>query len=306
MSDMRRANAFFLVIAAGLCTEGCGGPASPDPSMDRCEVSPSRWQAADDTWAAVGAVAVAGDRDYSVVCTATLVAPRIILTAKHCTDHLPESSAYFALGPNVNSPRRLVALSTALLVPPDTGGFLALGSDTAFYVLAEDILDIAPIPISSEPLDIEESLLTVGVGEDSAETGARHVGAQHVMALTGNVPGLIFGDEASCLAGRPFVPGTDSRRCDATSANPEDCRGYDEATLLTGYEVWAGDSPGDAQTCFGDSGGPLIRQRNGASEIVGVTSWGWWSSDRPCAYGTVFALVTNETKAAFARLRDEP
>jgi hypothetical protein len=65
---------------------------------------------------------------------------------------------------------------------------------------------------------------------------------------------------------------------------------YDTTVLDEGYEVFVGGAKGDAQPCYGDSGGPLLR-RNTAGELVvyGVTSGGLGSQAQVCDFGAVYA-----------------
>ena len=64
---------------------------------------------------------------------------------------------------------------------------------------------------------------------------------------------------------------------------------YDTSVLLDGYEAYVGNAPGNAQPCFGDSGGPLLRMVNGELTIYGVTSGGISSPNLMCDYGAVYA-----------------
>ncbi len=57
----------------------------------------------------------------------------------------------------------------------------------------------------------------------------------------------------------------------------------------TDYEVTAGD-PGGADTCYGDSGGPLTVDTADGARLVGATSRGAGPA-RACDSGTVFTLV---------------
>lgn len=65
---------------------------------------------------------------------------------------------------------------------------------------------------------------------------------------------------------------------------------YDTTVLDEGYEVFVGGVAGDAQPCYGDSGGPLLR-RNAAGELVayGVASGVVVSREQACDFGAVYA-----------------
>jgi hypothetical protein len=64
---------------------------------------------------------------------------------------------------------------------------------------------------------------------------------------------------------------------------------YDTTVLLDGYEAYVGNAAGNAQPCFGDSGGPLARMVNGELTAFGVTSGGIDSPQLICDYGAVYA-----------------
>ena len=48
---------------------------------------------------------------------------------------------------------------------------------------------------------------------------------------------------------------------------------YDEPLLLDGIEAWFGAGPGDAQSCKGDSGGPITARVGSETTVFGVASW---------------------------------
>jgi hypothetical protein len=79
---------------------------------------------------------------------------------------------------------------------------------------------------------------------------------------------------------------------------------YDTTILLDGYEAYVGNAPGNAQPCYGDSGGPLLRMVGNDLTIYGVTSGGLHSTTLICDYGAIYASfgpdVANFLKNALA------
>lgn len=70
---------------------------------------------------------------------------------------------------------------------------------------------------------------------------------------------------------------------------------YNNTYLMDGYETYVGNSEGDAQPCFGDSGSPLVKA-NAQGELVAyaVTSGGIASRDLICDFGGVYAAFGPE------------
>lgn len=308
--------------AVGLLLLSCSSePATPESVCKLGAAIIAGQQDLDVKWNAVGTMGyfVPGG-EYMPLCTATLVGPQLVLTAKHCVpplEHIRQSGdgfagPVFAVGPDGRRPERTFAVGASVEVGPATGGYTEVGSDLAVYQLALTIPDITPLAItmddSSAAPPIGERLLVLGYGANDAGgsptaglgDALRRAGHVTVRARGGNLVDLIYGNKVNCLRGQ-VLPGVIDPASDCvsryTSAAP--CEPYDKTALLAGYEFWAGATAGDAQTCHGDSGGPLVRDSANPT-IVGVVSWGWRSAARSCSFGTVFAVVTNELRSVIA------
>ena len=110
---------------------------------------------------ATSTLVVIGNDHSEAICTATLIAPNVILTAKHCalgnptkegspTD-LDTGKVYFLVGANGNHPSQY---AQATAVQPSNiyhGGFTSLGSDVALYTLGTSITGIPPLQVSATP-----------------------------------------------------------------------------------------------------------------------------------------------------------
>lgn len=55
----------------------------------------------------------------------------------------------------------------------------------------------------------------------------------------------------------------------------EDCKKNYRPELITSNMICAGYLGGGIDACHGDSGGPLICEKDGRWHLVGATSWGW-------------------------------
>jgi len=270
-------------------------------------------------WRAVGTVGTVAPESgpvYHAVCSASLVAPNLVLTAKHCVAGLDRAKSFgarvlFAVGSDAERPERLLALVDAERALPESGGFLGKGSDIAIYQLERDVLDVSPLVISPLPIsqmEIGATFLALGYGATTnAESrgapfsGHRRAGRQTLRALEGNVLEMVFGSRMACASDEPLVQPAREDNCVPQTTDATNCAAYETAVLLSNYEVWAGGSIGDAQTCHGDSGGPLVRNSGGRMEVVAVASWGWRSRESGCSYGTVFATVPSQIRDAVAR-----
>jgi secreted trypsin-like serine protease len=84
---------------------------------------------------------------------------------------------------------------------------------------------------------------------------------------------------------------------------PGEARALCDTPLLAGGEVWVGGA-GDAQTCVGDSGGPLLVEREGERAVVGVASWVYRSQFGACHKGgAAYAVFHDDVLPLLDRYR---
>jgi hypothetical protein len=215
---------------------------------------------------------------YSPFCTATLVAPTVVLTAEHCLPWIADpSQGAFLIGPNANAPIRTVPIRGSIAEISVEGGVLGLGSDTAIVHLAEPVTNVVPMPFA-ELTDSQIGRRFTGLGfglQDSLGTsGTRRAGAMTLTATAGRVFEAAFGSfEAFLAQGAPRIyPELDP-------TNPGDLaflqEQYETIRLIDGIEAWFGARAGDAQACSGDSGGPITARVGDQTVLYGVTSWGF-------------------------------
>ena len=262
---------------------------------------------------AIGTVGMMDNGQYFFFCSAELIGPTTVLTAKHCGEILDGPLAgmkyvnivpiYFAVGPDANHPVRTVEAVAADLSPLDFGGFVGLGNDVSIYHLIEPITDIKPLQVSSVQFtqaDINKRLVGIGYGaKDVFEdlTGQleahRRMGSKTLQALQGKSFELMLGSFDAFVDQLNHVYGPD-----VVSMYMDFIRQwYDSTVIYQGYEAWAGFAAGDTQTCHGDSGGPLIgKLSDGSKAIFGVVSGGWFSRDLTCDYGTFYATIGDKTQ----------
>jgi hypothetical protein len=288
-------NAPFLFCRAATILGVCAASACGDARIDGALCASSSGlidgkAAPEAEFAAVGSLGRTNrSGDYHAFCSASLIAPDLILTAKHCA-LLARAPLLFALGANARAPERLVAVLDLEGSEPQAGGVAQQGSDVAVGRLAEAVTDIVPLRVShATPAELPGvALRALGYGSTDAcagqSDGLRRIGELIVTSVHGNVFDQIYGDQAAYL---------DAVSSGGSRADAE--RRYQHGWLLDGYEAWLQPGRGRAQICKGDSGGPILRTAGSTSEIVGVSSWVWHSDEAVCDHGVVVALIGPQT-----------
>lgn len=319
---IRAALVFGLLGAFGLA---CGEAAAPEVDGDSDQIiggAAARGVQLD----AVGALRYSAKADAGVVdagavpssftslCTATLIAPKLIVTAKHCaasagdvTSPLSDrQTLFFTTGADATNPKRTIRVVRSWLSPLHEGGYVSYGSDVAVMQLEEAITDITPLKVADTHLSaaLEGSKLSaVGFGyrNRAKKMGTRRVGTLTLQATSGQFMASVFDSEQDLSA----------------FAHEESPQGFGvedeerlvslwERTLLPNYESFVGLAYGDAQPCSGDSGGPLLALVGTDLVVVGVVSGSHKLTDRsvnPCSvlgqtYATFGPLVQTTFAAA--------
>lgn len=291
---MRFTPSFFLA-ALSLSSLAAFVACAPSSDKDTTSGTDEIIGGVDATGAKLNAIGALGTMEGAVFdffCTATLIGPDLVLTAKHCAAsappekrlHMADAPVYFGIGPDSTKPVKTVRAKSVVLSSIDEGGFPKYGSDVAVYVLEEAITDVKPMRFAKGHLaaeDVGKIFTAVGYGirDRQRSAGLRQAGAVTLRATTGKPMQSMFESKDAFLGYLREKEGDDY-----IASNTRQLDEFWEFTLLDQYESYLGLGKDDAQPCSGDSGGPLVKKADdGELEVVAVVSASFKGWKYPCS-----------------------
>ncbi len=223
---------------------------------------------------AVGAMVTIEDGGVSTFCTGTLVAPDVVVTAKHCFLLSFPDDFGFAIGHDTANPERVVPVQTVFWEMDVSAGQMGLGSDVAVAILEEPITDITPVALGypttmgrSPSTHVWKEHQQVGYGlaaADGSGLGVRRAGTGRTQAL-GWMPLFPALYDYDWLTFRDHVVNVFG---EGSSELDEFWNGF---ALAWNYDL-AVRSLGGTKVDSGDSGGPLLATVDGELVTFGVVS----------------------------------
>jgi hypothetical protein len=259
--------------------------------------------ATDSKYDAVGALVVEIELEpgfiyYDFICSATLIGPQTMLTARHCTDWIDVAAelggtAFMVFGQDAFAPDQYVPITSYVNAPPSKnfpGLLLDGGRDAAVAYLESVPEGIVPAKLGhfqEEQIGSEFEIAGFGYVE-SLETGKKFVGPATARAQSGRWYSLLFNGDKQAYLDWYF---TDA----ATVPTIEEAEvWWDIYRLEPHYEVLAGGLPGESHSCYGDSGGPIFKGTNANDlTVYGVSFAGEASLSTLCTGGGGY-LVLNK------------
>jgi hypothetical protein len=251
---------------------------------------------------AIGSIGNKGaDGSFTYFCTATLIAPDLVLTAKHCATegppenhrYLDDDAVYFAVGPDSTKPLETVKAKNVVLSPINEGGFVEYGSDVSIYILDQPITDVKPLRVATGSVAQREvgtifTAVGFGVRDRERNSGQRRAGAVTLRAATGKPLQAMFENKDAFIS---YL--RDKEGDDYIAASQSGIDKLWDLTLMESYEAYLGLGKDDSQPCSGDSGGPLVRKAaDGQLEVAAVVSGSFKGWKYPCS-------LVGETYATF-------
>lgn len=194
-----RLRATVVASLLGLLT-ACNGALAPSSQGDSGTTEDNIIAGFDARSPALDAVGSLGYVQYGEsqpFCSAALIGPETVLTARHCVEDI--DGVFFQIGPDGYAPRRWNRVVAQTEVPfGEEPGMIEMGRDLAILHLEDPILDVKPVKVggslSAANVDSRYLMIGYGINDASGASGDRRMGAATLNAVEGRVYEQVFGD----------------------------------------------------------------------------------------------------------------
>jgi hypothetical protein len=224
---MRRVFLFFLLVPLSLTACGAG-----DVDVARQELAITNGMIDTGDEAVVGLVA-----DDRLICTGTLVAPRVVLTAAHCLESKTIDSVLF--GADLASGTRIAVAHVRS--HPDFDP-IALANDVGVVLLA-DPAPALPLSMIDAPVAMSATVRLVGFGlTTDGSAGGKQTGTATIASVAATTFDLAAAPSLTCAgdSGGPSLidVGGVEVLAGVTSAGDANCASFTRSTRADVFRTW--------------------------------------------------------------------
>jgi hypothetical protein len=239
----------LLFVASFAACSGVEAPATSPPNVQVSELESVKGVPDRGLDPAVVAIEIGG----ASLCTGSLVAPDVVLTARHCvaqaaaTIECPSTAAQ--VGPAVDpttlqilagddvTTATLLGIGAAIVAP---AGDVLCDADIAFIILDRSTSDITPLQISTTPVVEGSHVRSVGFGATSDTTPAGIKIVREHVAVQGVVSDEFQIGEATCQgdSGGPAFDETTGQIVGVVSRGGGSCTGKDAYNIYTRTDIF--------------------------------------------------------------------